>query len=73
MIEHGEMPFQRLQKSEPLIKTGALRIQNIINSSKEREDIIHIELESLPNCDFKGEIKCHKACASTHTSRIHIS
>lgn len=61
------------ESEKVLTSVGADRITTIINSSKHRQDNIHVDLEKRRQNDETLTIQCHRDCISTYTSSWHIS
>ncbi len=55
-----------------LITSTKLRLENIIASSKKREDGLHIDLEKCFHLSENFSICYHKSCVSSYTSPQHI-
>ena len=51
---------------------GPERVQTIIRCSKARHDGLHLDLERQLQSDTHINIKCHKNCVSSYTSKSHI-
>ena len=58
--------------NEDLVSAGPARITAIIQASKQRGDIIYIDLECDRHQDDSMIIRCHRNCISTYTSKLHI-
>ncbi len=56
-----------------LISSGPQRIRTIIAASKSRGDTLHLTLENELDNNPDLNIKCHKSCVTTYTSKQHIS
>lgn len=59
-------------KDGPLIIGRKSRIETVIQSSKQRNDNLHIKLQDSIDKDPNCSIKFHKTCVSSYTSKSHI-
>ena len=71
-IPSRDFCYFNCNKEGPLITGGVRRIRHIIESSKERNDCLHTELQELIDKNSELQIRFHKTCVSTYTSKIHI-
>ena len=71
-IPSRDFCYFNCNKEGPLITGGVRRIRHIIESSKERNDCLHTELQELIDKNSQLQIRFHKTCVSTYTSKIHI-
>ena len=57
-----------------IITCGSKRITNIIRSSQQRGEYLHIHLDLQSRLQLDPELKihCHKSCVSTYTSAWHM-
>ena len=60
------------ESGKELSSAGPDRIRKIIESSKSRQDNIHINLEKALCDNEKFTINCHRNCVSSYTSSCHI-
>ena len=55
-----------------LVCGGKNRIETIINSSIQRHDLYHIDLQSMLDNNPNVTIHFHNACVTTYNSKIHM-
>ena len=55
-----------------LVTAHKTRIINIISCSRQRKDLLHIELEESLENNKDFSVKCHSSCVSSYTSRFHL-
>ena len=68
----GDICFFGCDKEGPLLTAGPERIKKIIQSSKERADTLHHDLQASFHKNAALTIKVHKTCVSNYTSKSHI-
>lgn len=68
----GDICFFGCDKEGPLLTAGPERIKKIIQSSKERADTLHHDLQASFHKNPALTIKVHKTCVSNYTSKSHI-
>ena len=56
-----------------LVCGGKNRIETIINSSIQRHDLYHIDLQSMLDNNPNVTIHFHNACVTTYNSKIHMN
>ena len=59
-------------KEGPLLTGSTARLEKIIQSSKQRNDTLHHQLQDSQEKNPQLTIKFHKNCVSTYTSKCHI-
>ena len=69
LFEHSER-VGSCEGSGKLIAITDVRLKNIIEKSKLRNDLLHVDLEKCrsQNADHIIQFKYHKNCVSTYTS-----
>ena len=72
MSEENSKCFFSCEKSGPLITGGEARIRKIIESSIQRQDSYHEDLQSKLEREPNISLSFHKTCISTYTSKLHI-
>ena len=55
-----------------LVTAHKTRLINIILCSRQRKDLLHIELEESLENNKDFSVKCHSSCVSSYTSRFHL-
>ena len=65
-------PCGHNEANKALTSAGPERVQTIIRCSKARHDGLHLDLERQLQSDTHINIKCHKNCVSSYTSKSHI-
>ena len=70
MEQEGRCFFECAKMGTPLVDLTNVRKRKIISSSKKRRDDLHVRRKLELG---KENIKCHRACVSTYTSKTHVS
>ena len=63
--------FINCSRDDHLIEGSSARIKTIIQTSKERNDVVHFDLQESIDKTLEFTIKFHNSFVSTYTSKAH--
>lgn len=72
-MDESDRCYFNCEQTGPLIAGGRTRIIKIIDSSKDRRDLLYVPLEESLKDNHDLEIKFHNTCVSSYTSTEHVS
>lgn len=72
MSEDAQRCFFNCNRTDSLVTGGVDRIRKIAESSRERGDVIHSEIEDGLLYGSLINLRFHKSCISSYTSKEHI-